>query len=182
MKVYTKGGDDGSTGLFGGQRVPKDDVRVSAYGQVDEVNSALGLAVAACNDEGTLSVLQRIQGELLILGSELAYPEGQRKGLMIEDAHVAQLERWIDEASEELEPLTNFILPTGSETAARLHFARTVCRRAERAVATLSREQHVDRAVSIYLNRLSDLLFVFARRANHRAGVPDVAWNAEEPS
>jgi cob(I)alamin adenosyltransferase len=182
MKIYTKHGDDGSTGLLGGQRLPKDDVRVTAYGTVDELNSAIGLAAAACDDPDTRDVLRRIQSELLMLGSELATQPGRAPDVMIESGHAAQLERWIDEVSDELDPLTGFILPGGSDAASRLHVARTVCRRAERAVVALARTQHVRREVSIYLNRLSDLLFTLARRMNHRAGLPDVLWNANRPS
>lgn len=181
MKLYTKRGDDGRTDLFGGQRVSKDDVRVIAYGEVDETSAAIGLALAVCKDNDTLCILRRIQSELFILGGELASGEGKRPDLAIEDAHVAQLERWIDEVSDEVEPLESFVLPGGTETAGRLHLARTICRRAERAAVVLAQQQRVGRSVLAYLNRLSDLLFALALRANHRAGVPNTPWIAPRP-
>jgi cob(I)alamin adenosyltransferase len=181
MKIYTKHGDDGSTGLLGGQRLSKDDVRVTAYGTVDELDSVVGLAAAACDDPDTRDMLCRIQGALLMVGSELATQPGRRPDVMIDAGHAAQLERWIDEISDELDPLTGFILPGGSEAASRLHVARTVCRRAERAVVTLARAHPVRQEVSVYLNRLSDLLFTLARRMNRHAGLPDVLWSANRP-
>ena len=178
MKLYTKQGDDGHTGLFGGGRVPKNDARVCAYGEVDECNSAIGVVIAKGADVEMVTMLRQVQSELFTLGAELAAAGGRSPGVKIGDAHVAQLERWIDTADKEMPPLKNFVLPGGTETAAALHLARTVCRRAERTTVALSLQQTVRPAVIIYLNRLSDLLFALARLANHQTGVADIPWIA----
>ncbi len=180
MKLYTKRGDDGSTGLIGGQRVPKNDMHVVACGELDETNAAIGSAIAACDDDATVNLLQRIQSELFTLGAQFATQEGKRPGPSISDAQVAQLETWIDEASAQVAPLKNFVLPGGSEPATRLHLARAICRRAERAAVTLERQQAVGRPALAYLNRLGDLLFALARGANHRAGIADVPWKSPD--
>jgi len=177
MKLYTKTGDDGSTGLFGGPRVAKCDLRVAGYGEVDESNAALGVALAACTDKELAVRLREIQADLFVAGAELATPSGHNPPNSITDSQVSQLEHWIDEACLETTPLRTFVLPGGSFLAAQLHYARTVCRRAERAVVMLSQEQPVSAPLLIYLNRLSDLLFAWARLANHRAGVEDIPWN-----
>lgn len=186
MKIYTRTGDEGDTGLFAGGRVPKDDVRVEAYGAVDELNSVLGLAIAALDAAGgdeRVARLRRVQGDLLSLGAHLATPAPEDGGRPTDhlpplpSERIAEMERWMDEAETELEPLREFILPGGTEAAARLHLSRTVCRRAERRVVSLARTAHLDAAVVRYLNRLSDLLFTLARVANRRAGVPDVKWD-----
>lgn len=185
MKIYTKTGDRGETGLFGGGRVPKDHARVEAYGDVDELNSVLGVAVAHLQAGGHGEIargLREVQADLFTLGANLATPRPEDGGR--ESAHVPglrpgrveELERWIDAAEEELEPLRNFVLPGGSEAAAFLHLGRTVCRRAERRTVSLARAAQVGEEVVIYLNRLSDLLFTLARLANRRAGVEDVPW------
>jgi cob(I)alamin adenosyltransferase len=182
LKIYTKTGDRGETGLFGGQRVAKDDARVDAYGDVDELNSVIGLAVAGMDDEPLAEELRRVQADLFTLGAILATPapeDGGRENPWIPTlpaGRVTEMERVIDAAEEEVEPLKNFVLPGGSRSAATLHLARTVCRRVERRVVALSHGVKIDDAVLIYLNRLSDLLFTLARLANHRAGVPDVPW------
>ena len=185
MKIYTKTGDRGDTGLFGGGRVPKDHVRVDAYGEVDELNSTLGVVIVHLQEAGETALadgLRQVQADLFTIGANLATPapeDGGRENPYIpalDPARAATLEGWIDAADAELEPLKSFILPGGAPAAAALHLARTVCRRAERRVVTLSREVTVDPAVVIYLNRLSDLLFTLARLANHRAGVEDVPW------
>ena len=181
MKLYTKQGDDGSTGLIGGHRVVKCDSRVTAYGEVDETNAAIGLAVAACDHEAMTADLRCIQSELFTLGAQLASPDGTQPELAIGDAHVAQLERWIDRSCGEAAPLKNFVLPGGCELAARLHFARTVCRRAERAAVDLAQRQSVGPGVLVYLNRLSDLLFALAREANARAGAAEIPWTPSKP-
>jgi cob(I)alamin adenosyltransferase len=185
MKIYTKTGDRGETGLFGGQRVRKDHARVEAYGDVDELNSLLGVAagrLAAGEQEEMVLGVQRIQADLFVIGAHLATPRPEDGGR--ENAHVPplpegrveEMERWIDAAEEELEPLRNFVLPGGGEAGAYLHLARTVCRRAERRCVSLAHVAHIEEEVIVYLNRLSDLLFTLARLANHRAGVADVPW------
>lgn len=178
MKLYTRHGDNGHTALFGGAHVPKSDPRVCAYGEVDECNAAIGVIIAQCAEDEIVDMLRQIQSELFTLGAELATAEGHTAGPGIDDAHIAQLEHWIDAASQKVSPLRNFVLPGGTETAAALHVARTVCRRAERATVALSVQQSVRPAVVIYLNRLSDLLFALARLANHKTGVADIPWIA----
>jgi cob(I)alamin adenosyltransferase len=180
-KVYTRTGDDGSTGLGGGQRVPKDSVRIAAYGTVDELNSQIGVAVAEGVGEAIGPSLATIQNELFHLGSDLAILEEDKKKRPvpgIESRHVDALEVLMDRLSEELSPLENFVLPGGCPSAAQLHVARTVCRRAERLVLALSRKEAVGPFTVRYLNRLSDALFVMARHENKRRGVPDVLWNS----
>lgn len=163
----------------------KDHARVDSYGEVDELNAVLGLAASRLSDDGQnemAQTLQQIQADLLTLGANLATPgpeDGGRESSYIPDlpeGRIVEMEEWIDAAETELEPLRSFILPGGCEAAARLHLARTVCRRAERRVIALAREAHIEESVVVYLNRLSDLLFILARVANHRAGVADVAW------
>lgn len=176
MKLYTKTGDDGSTGLIGGQRVPKDDPRVAAYGDVDETNAAIGLAAVACAGGPIAEQLRVIQETLFTVGAELANPDSNVRTPAIGTAHIDQIEHWIDEACDLVAPLRNFVLPGGSEAAARLHHARTVCRRAERLTVSLAARQPVDHLVIVYLNRLSDLLFALARLANQLAGVDDIPW------
>jgi cob(I)alamin adenosyltransferase len=176
MKIYTRTGDDGTTGLFGGARVSKADARVEAYGGVDETNAAIGLARAAGLPPAVDRVLAQVQVELFEVGGALATPTGKASKVAVADPAVAALEGAIDEAEATLEPLKTFVLPGGSEGACRLHLARTVCRRAERAVVALAAREAVDGAVVRYLNRLSDLLFVLARATNRAAGVGDVPW------
>ncbi len=177
MRIYTRTGDTGETGLIGGQRVPKDHLRVCAYGTVDELNATLGLARCYLSDEDLNSLLERIQNELFDIGAELASPpERANQFQAISDEHIQALEEAIDRYEQELEPLRQFILPGGALASAHLHLARTVCRRAEREVVRLSHESMVSAVIIRYLNRLSDLLFVMARLCNHRAGVPDVKW------
>ena len=177
MKIYTKTGDEGETGLFGGSRLSKASARVASYGDVDELNSVLGLARLHPLDDEWDALLATVQSELFNLGAELAARPGKDIGVpTIGDAQVQTLERAIDRAEEELEPLQSFVLPGGSTGAAHLHHARTVCRRAERGVVALSQQDEVRPEIMRYLNRLSDLLFVLARVANHRSGVEDVPW------
>jgi len=180
MKIYTKRGDDGSTGLFGGPRVQKDDLRVSAYGDVDELNSVLGVCRADVRADADIEgILGRLQSELFTLGAGLATPDPDKAPKdvpVITGAHVTAMEREIDRFDTELPPLRTFVLPAGSRAAAMLHVARTTCRRAERAVVQLARESTVPPHAVEYLNRLSDLLFTLARAANHRARVPEVPW------
>jgi cob(I)alamin adenosyltransferase len=178
-KIYTKRGDTGTTSLGGGQRVPKDTLRVQVYGAVDELNSQLGLALAAGLCDRLAEVLPSIQNELFDLGSDLCFLEEDKAKYplpQIEPRHVARLEALIDEMTAVVGPLANFILPGGSTGAAHLHVARTVCRRAEREATALARQEGVGPQVLAYLNRLSDALFVMARFENHRRGVPEPLW------
>ncbi len=176
MKLYTKTGDDGTTGLIGGRRVDKFDLRIEAYGTVDELNAVLGVAAVA--GEGWLvDLLGEVQSDLFAIGSHLAAADGETANLKLPAVpDPAPLEHQIDAAETELEPLTSFILPGGSEAAARLHLARCVCRRAERLVTELSKREPVAKPILVYLNRLSDWLFVQARVANSRTNVPDLPW------
>ncbi len=199
MKLYTRRGDAGQTDLFGGTRVPKDDLRVEAYGTVDELNALIGLCLAGDDDgvgkpfitQALATPLRAIQSRLFEIGADLATPEapetpedekvGKGKGASarvprVSDGHIAELEGWIDDATARTTPMTGFILPGGTELSARLHVARTVCRRAERRCVALSAHETVGPLVIVYLNRLSDLLFALARQANHAAGVADVPW------
>jgi len=187
MKIYTKTGDDGTTGLFGNQRVPKDALRVEVYGTIDEANSVLGLALAAGAPEELARVLLDLQARLFDLGADLATPRSDRPDptylTRIDPAHVETLERLIDRFEAELPPLSNFILPGGVPTAAHLHHARTVVRRAERDLVALARAEKLGESIPLFVNRLSDLLFVLARWTNRAAGVADVPWRprADEP-
>lgn len=180
-RVYTRAGDDGTTALAGGQRVAKDSLRIEAYGTVDELNSAIGIAVAAGLEEPLTEPFGVIQQVLFNLGAELATPREpgeETTGPRVEARHVEQLESWIDDWNDDLEPLTSFVLPGGDATAAHLHLARTICRRAERLTFTLGREEQVGEFVSPYLNRLSDLLFVASRLQNQLGGHGDVLWDS----
>ena len=189
-RIYTRSGDNGETGLFGGQRVDKDDLRVEAYGTVDELNALLGAVRIHVTNKAMDSLLQHIQNNLFDVGADLATPEAKdtNKGRIhiqrVSAPHVAYLETQIDHYEAMLQPLTYFILPGGAAAAAALHHARTVCRRAERRTVTLARAEAdttpVNPDVIRYLNRLSDLLFVLARAANHLQGVADVRWIPNE--
>ena len=172
-KIYTRTGDKGDTGLVGGKRVSKDSARIWAYGTVDELNSALGLARALKPNRKTDAVLARIQNELFDLGAELAAPAGLPG---IQAREITALEKLMDELNATLGPLKEFILPTGSPVAAQLHVARTVCRRAERFCVRLAREERIGELVVPYLNRLSDALFVLARWANYQTGKKETFW------
>lgn len=183
MKIYTRTGDAGDTGMLGGGRVPKSHPRVEAYGQVDELNAAIGLARAFEPAGFHDAVLETIQRDLFAIGAELAAADRDkaaktlsRSGAPIGESEVGALEDVIDRAAAKLEPLKSFILPGGTAKAGALHVARTVCRRAERTVVALARVEHVSPAILQYLNRLSDLLFVLARVANAHAGRPDIEW------
>jgi cob(I)alamin adenosyltransferase len=181
MKIYTKTGDTGTTGLFGGGRVPKDDIRVEAYGDVDELNAVIGMARSIEMMPRIDEVLVPIQRDLFAIGALLATPDRDKMAQHLEKARIDQgrigeLERAIDDGDAELEPLRSFILPGGTPKAAALHVARTVCRRAERHVVRLQREMELPPLAVIYLNRLSDLLFTLARVANRRAGAGEVTW------
>jgi cob(I)alamin adenosyltransferase len=184
-RVYTKAGDKGETALVGGQRVPKDSLRIDGYGTVDELNATIGLVRTALEESpagGTLlPILQRVQNELFNLGSELATPDEDRRSRSpaVEARHVDALEREIDELNEELPALKSFILPGGGWASSYFHLARTVCRRAERLVVALSREEGIGEHALIYLNRLSDALFVFGRWAALKEGKEEPLWTPE---
>jgi cob(I)alamin adenosyltransferase len=178
-KIYTKKGDAGLTSLGGGQRVPKDNLRVQVYGTVDELSSQIGVALAVGLTERLDGVLTEVQNELFDLGSDLAFVEEDKQTYklpQLEARHVARLEQLIDELTAIVGPLENFILPGGALGAAQLHVARTVCRRAEREAATLAREEGIGAFVLPYLNRLSDALFVMARYENFMHGVAEPLW------
>ncbi|MCI0395231.1 MAG: cob(I)yrinic acid a,c-diamide adenosyltransferase [Chloroflexi bacterium] len=180
-KIYTRKGDDGTTALGSRTRVAKDSPRVAAYGTVDELNSAIGLALAGGLAPRLAQVLPVVQNELFHLGSDLCFTEEDKKSYQIpqvEARHVAALEALMDELTAVVGPLENFILPGGSPGAARLHVARTVCRRAEREVVTLARTEAVGPYVLPYLNRLSDALFVMARYENHERGTAEPLWDS----
>ena len=181
MKIYTRTGDSGDTGLFGGGRVPKHHVRVQAYGDVDELNSFIGLVRATLPVEFEDALLESIQRDLFSIGGHLATPDPDKVRKALEKAslssgRIAEFERIMDAADRELPPLTAFVLPAGTPKGAILHVARTVCRRAERQVVNLASEETVPDLFLVYLNRLSDLLFTLARLATHRAGAGDVTW------
>ena len=181
MKIYTKTGDQGQTGLFGGGRVSKDDPRVEAYGDVDELNAVLGLARALEMMPRIDEVLVPIQRDLFSIGALLSTPDLEKMHdhlakAQVDDGRIRELEQAIDACDRELEPLRAFIVPGGTSKAAALHVARTVCRRAERRVIHLQRNVEIPQIVVIYLNRLSDLLFTLARVANTRAGAGEVIW------
>jgi cob(I)alamin adenosyltransferase len=181
MKIYTKTGDAGDTGLFGGGRVPKSHPRVEAYGDVDELNATLGVARAAGADDQIDALLVRVQQDLFAIGALLATPDRAKMHTHLEKARIdqeriAELERAIDAADTELEPLRAFILPGGSPKAAALHVARTVCRRAERRIVEIAAEMEIPQLVVVYLNRLSDVLFTLARLANKRSSTEETTW------
>lgn len=181
MKIYTKTGDAGDTGLFGGGRVPKSHPRVEAYGDVDELNATIGVVRATDEDAEIDAFLLHVQVDLFSIGALLATPDRDKmrahlEKARIDDARIAELERAIDVADTQLEPLRAFILPAGSPKAAALHVARTVCRRAERRVVEIAGEMEIPTLVVVYLNRLSDVLFTFARLANKRASVEETTW------
>lgn len=179
MKIYTRTGDQGQTGLFGGARVAKDDARVEAYGSVDETNAALALVLAHCQVPLVRRVLNEVQNDLFTLGAELSSVPGHEARLgiaLLEPTDVERLEHAIDEAEAALPPLKNFVLPGGPPDVAALHVARTVARRAERRVMTLSGREPVRPLLLSYVNRLADLLFVLARYAQHENGSPELPW------
>lgn len=178
MQIYTKTGDKGETGLFGGQRVPKDALRIEAYGCVDELNSVIGIVLSMELAPALRPMLSQIQNDLFVVGADLATPTA-KPGMHLEriaPEHGSFLEHSIDALEAALPPLTSFILPGGTPAGSQLHFARTVCRRAEREAVRLSHEEAIGDAVIVYLNRLSDFLFVAARYANHASGAAEIPW------
>ncbi|MDZ4851353.1 MAG: cob(I)yrinic acid a,c-diamide adenosyltransferase [Pirellulaceae bacterium] len=184
MKIYTKTGDSGTTGLFGGPRVAKDDNRICAYGSIDEFNAVLGLARSMVSNPLQDEIIESAQNCLFSIGAELATPEPEKHSLKWNgESDVAKLEQWIDEIDGSLPPLKTFVLPGGTAAASYLHVARTVCRRAEREIVSFQKNPSVSdlSGIIIYLNRLSDLLFVMARQANALADVLDVPWPKKSP-
>jgi cob(I)alamin adenosyltransferase len=189
-RIYTRRGDSGETSLVGGQRVPKDAIRIEAYGTVDELNSFVGMACVSAEDLGTkeprllelAAILKRVQHELFNLGSILAtLPEDVHpRQPRVTEAEVAQLEREIDRMNEELQDLRSFVLPGGCRINAELHVCRTICRRAERLLIALRRQEQIPSETVQYLNRLSDALFVWSRWANRTLGVPEVLWEPNQ--
>jgi cob(I)alamin adenosyltransferase len=181
MKIYTRTGDAGDTALFGGGRVPKDHLRIRAYGTVDETNAFLGLARSHVRGDGSFAMLddmlERVQNELFVVGADLATPAESKASVpRVGPSHIEALERDIDRLDADLPELRRFILPGGHPCAATLHAVRTVCRRAEREIVTAFEDPGVSRNAAVYLNRLSDFLFVAARWANRAAGLEDASW------
>lgn len=179
-KLYTRQGDQGETSLFGGERVPKDHLRVEAYGQLDHLSACIGLLVVSLPEGEMRDELRQVQNALFDMGAELATPPESRLQYklprVIEEEDWRRMERLLDEYDAQVPPLRTFVLPGGDETAARAHLARTACRTAERAVVRLAHDEEVRADLLVYLNRLSDFLFVCARLLNHRAGVEEVSW------
>ena len=181
MKIYTRTGDDGTTGLLGGVRVPKDDLRIAAHGAIDEMNASLGVCRATGLPADIEKVVAALQHQLFMLGAELASPDAAPQGTnLLQAADVAHLEAAIDRFEEMLTPLAVFILPGGTPAAAALHMARCICRRAECDMVALGRQSAVRAEALVFVNRVSDLLFVLARAANAAAGVPDVPWEKRD--
>jgi cob(I)alamin adenosyltransferase len=180
MKIYTKTGDKGRTSLFGGKRTTKDSLRIEAYGTVDELNSALGIARALNPQLDLEEMIARLQNDLFVLGADLATPSGTKSSHVprVQSDLITYLEQTIDRLDSRLQPLSTFILPGGSQIASQLHLARTICRRAERFVVKLSRKEKIGPLCIVYLNRLSDLLFVMARYANFLDGRQETPWIA----
>jgi cob(I)alamin adenosyltransferase len=178
MRIYTKTGDKGNTSLFGGKRTTKASPRIETYGTVDELNSGLGIARALNPQLDLDEIIARLQNDLFVLGADLATPSGTRSSNVqrIQSDQITYLEETIDRLDSHLQPLSTFVLPGGSQLASQLHLARTICRRAERFVVKLSRKEKVGPLCVIYLNRLSDLLFVMARYANHLEGRQETPW------
>ena len=178
MKIYTKTGDDGTTGLFSGKRVSKDSSYIETYGTVDELNAFIGHAMTVCEDKSLYDCLLQIQHDLHAVCADLATPlDANVKIERIADVRARRLETWIDDFEKELQPLRQFILAGGSELASRIHIARTIARRAEREAVAHAQQVDANAETIIYLNRLSDFLFVLARVANHRLKVQDVTWD-----
>ena len=180
MKIYTKTGDTGETGLFGGARIPKNSLRIDAIGTIDELNACIGTARSQICEKEIGNLLHRIQNELFDIGADLATLESHAKSdrLRISPDFVETLEKDIDGLENQLAPLTNFILPGGSVAGSTLHLARTVCRRSERSVVSLADAESINPLILPYLNRLSDFLFVLARLVNHRQGQPEPLWES----
>jgi len=180
VKIYTKGGDKGDTSLIGGKRVPKSSKRINAYGDVDELNASIGVAISFIEDDEVRKLLEKIQSELFIVGSDLAdpsYPDSINNNPRVTDTMVTNLENFIDKYDQEVGAIQYFILPGGSREASLLHLARGIARRAERDCVELSSIERINPAIISYLNRLSDLLFMLARVMNKRRNINDVPWH-----
>ena len=180
MKIYTKFGDSGETALYGGTRIPKDALQIEAIGTVDELNAYIGYAQNLIDGPDLCDLIEHIQNHLFLIGADLASPDTHTKSteLRVLGDFTTEMEKAIDRFSDELPPLTNFILPGGCQAGAVLHVARTVCRRSERCVVRLAREVDVNPEILRSLNRLSDLLFVLARVVNHRSQMPEPIWKS----
>lgn len=180
MKIYTKTGDKGETGLFGGERVSKNNLRLNAYGSIDELNSFLGLAVIEVTNNEIKNVLKDLQNKLFVLGSDLATPETEKNAKLkitrLPESYITDTEKTIDKFEAQLDELKNFILPGGSKGSAILHVCRTISRRAEREVVALKNTEHIGENIVIFLNRLSDLFFVLSRFENKYSNIPDTKW------
>jgi cob(I)alamin adenosyltransferase len=180
MKIYTKTGDKGETGLFGGERVSKNNLRLNAYGSIDELNSFLGLAVFEVANSDIKNILKDLQNKLFVLGSDLATPETEKNAKLkitrLPDSYILDTEHAIDKYEAQLDELKNFILPGGSKGSALLHICRTISRRAEREVVALKNTEHIGENIVIFLNRLSDLFFVLSRFENKYSNIPDTKW------
>lgn len=178
MKIYTKTGDSGKTGLFGGERVDKNNERLEAYGTIDELNSLFGVILAESLNEKTNGILNKIQQTLFVIGSELATPSSVKSTIIpeLKEEEIKYLEACIDELDGNLKPLKSFILPGGSKSASLLHYARTVCRRAERNISAVNVNNEINNTILAYMNRLSDLLFVLARYENMMNNTPEIEW------
>ncbi len=180
MKIYTKTGDKGETGLFGGERVPKDHLRINAYGTIDELNAFIGLTISELNSTEIREVLTDLQKKLFVVGSDLATPENEKNKKInvsrTSQDFIKKAESDIDRFTEKLDELRNFILPGGSKGSALLHICRTICRRAEREVVSLKKTESINENIVVFLNRLSDLLFVLSRYENKVSGIPDTKW------
>ena len=180
MKIYTKTGDKGETGLFGGERVSKNNLRLNAYGSIDELNSFLGFAVIEVKNNEIKNTLKDLQNKLFVLGSDLATPETEKNAKLkitrLPDSYITDTEKAIDNFEAQLDELKNFILPGGSKGSAILHICRTISRRAEREVVALKNTEHIGENIVIFLNRLSDLFFVLSRFENKYSHIPDTKW------
>ncbi len=180
MKIYTKTGDKGETGLFGGERVSKNNLRLNAYGSIDELNSFLGLALIEVSNNEIKNVLKDLQNKLFVLGSDLATPETEKNAKLkitrLPDSYITDTEKTIDKFEAQLDELKNFILPGGSKGSALLHVCRTISRRVEREVVALNNTEHIGENIVIFLNRLSDLFFVLSRFENKYSKIPDTKW------
>lgn len=180
MKIYTKKGDAGETSLFGGNKTKKSNVRISAYGTVDELNSTIGMVLSYSLSDLGIEILEQVQNDLFVVGATLATPDPEKSRIdQVGDSEIKGLETWIDKLEEDLPQLKSFILPGGGGAGSTLHFARTVCRRAERETVQLSESEEIPADAIIYMNRLSDLLFVLARYENRQQGEKETPWIPE---